>query len=34
MKEPRPFDPAYMKALFDLGYKMGQNGIPWAEQPP
>lgn len=34
MKEPKPFDPAYMKALFDLGYKMGREGIPWATQPP
>jgi predicted patatin/cPLA2 family phospholipase len=34
MKEPAPFDPAYMKALFDLGYEMGRKGIPWAEQPP
>lgn len=34
MKEPKPFDPAYMKALFDLGYEMGRNGIPWATQPP
>lgn len=34
MKEPAPFDPAYMKALFDLGYGMGRNGIPWATQPP
>jgi predicted acylesterase/phospholipase RssA len=32
--EPRPFDPPYMKALFDLGYEMGRNGIPWSEQPP
>ena len=34
MKEPKPFDPPYMKALFDLGYEMGRKGIPWAEQPP
>ena len=34
MKEPKPFDPAYMKALFDLGYDMGLKGIPWATQPP
>lgn len=34
MKEPKPFDPAYMKALFDLGYEMGLKGIPWADQPP
>jgi hypothetical protein len=34
MKEPAPFDPAYMRALFDLGYKMGLEGIPWSSQPP
>ena len=34
MREPQPFDPPFMKALFDLGYQMGRNGIPWAEQPP
>ncbi len=34
MKEPKPFDPAYMKALFDLGYEMGRGGVQWAEQPP
>lgn len=34
MREPRPFDPAFMKALFDVGYRMGVDGIPWAEQPP
>jgi predicted acylesterase/phospholipase RssA len=34
MKEPAPFDPAYMEAVFDLGYKMGVQGIPWAKQPP
>lgn len=34
MKEPSPFDPAYMKALFDLGYEMGIKGIPWETQPP
>jgi predicted patatin/cPLA2 family phospholipase len=34
MTEPAPFDPGYMKALFDLGYEMGRNGVPWAEQPP
>lgn len=34
MKEPKPFDPAYMKALFDVGYDMGLKGIPWQSQPP
>ena len=34
MKEPSPFDPAYMQALYDLGFKMGIAGIPWATAPP
>jgi hypothetical protein len=34
MRERQPFDPACMKALFELGYEMGRKGIPWAEQPP
>ena len=33
-KEPAPFDPDYMKALFDFGYEMGRKGIPWELQPP
>jgi len=28
------FDPDYMKALYDLGYELGRNGIDWAERPP
>jgi hypothetical protein len=34
MKEPAPFDPAYMKALFELGYETGKDGIPWSRVPP
>jgi predicted acylesterase/phospholipase RssA len=34
MTEPSPFDTGYMKALYDLGYKMGRNGIPWEKSPP
>jgi len=34
MKEPKPFDPGYMRALFDLGYEMGRNGVKWSDQPP
>lgn len=34
MKEPAPFDPAYMDALFELGYGTGRNGIPWEVHPP
>jgi hypothetical protein len=33
-KETVPFDQKYMKNLFQVGYKMGQEGIPWASQPP
>lgn len=34
LKEKEPFEPTYMKALFNLGYEMGKNGIPWSKQPP
>jgi len=34
LREPAPFDPAFMNALFKLGYDMGRKGVPWAEQPP
>jgi predicted patatin/cPLA2 family phospholipase len=33
-KESTPFDPAYMRALVDEGYRMGLNGIPWQKHPP
>ena len=29
-----PFDPAYMKALFKVGYKLGLQGNAWARTPP
>jgi len=28
------FDTEYMRQLFDLGYKLGANGYPWAKTPP
>ncbi|MGV1015160.1 MAG: patatin-like phospholipase family protein [Methyloceanibacter sp.] len=28
------FDEAYMTALYDLGFKMGQAGYPWKKKPP
>ena len=28
------FDPAYMKAVFDYGYRKGRNGIAWHKAPP
>jgi predicted acylesterase/phospholipase RssA len=29
-----PFDPEYMQALYDLGYKMAESGYPWDKTPP
>jgi hypothetical protein len=29
-----PFDPVYMKALFDVGHQQGQHGVPWRQTPP
>ena len=29
-----PFDPVYMKALYDLGYKIGLAGDGWSPNPP
>jgi predicted patatin/cPLA2 family phospholipase len=34
LKEKEPFDPVYMKSLFNLGYRMGESGIPWSKVPP
>jgi predicted patatin/cPLA2 family phospholipase len=34
MKEPEPFDPTYMKALFELGESMARDGIKWSRVPP
>ncbi len=31
---PQPFDPAYMKALFDYGYQKALHGYDWSRQPP
>jgi hypothetical protein len=31
---PEPFDPAYMKALFDYGYQKAVRGYDWAKKPP
>ena len=28
------FDRDYMRALFDVGYKLGRAGYPWARKPP
>ena len=29
-----PFETAYMKALFDVGYNMAVKGFPWVKSPP
>lgn len=28
------FDATYMRALFDVGYRMSESGYPWAKAPP
>ena len=33
-KLPEPFDPGYMRALFDYGYQRGRHGYDWAKTPP
>jgi hypothetical protein len=32
--EPDPFDRVYMNKLFNVGYQMGRQGIPWSKTPP
>jgi hypothetical protein len=34
MKLPQPFDPGYMRALYDYGYRLGVRGYAWAHKPP
>jgi len=34
MKLPEPFDPGYMRSLFDYGYQKGKSGYEWAHKPP
>jgi predicted acylesterase/phospholipase RssA len=31
---PGPFNPVYMKPLYDTGYALGKAGIEWAKAPP
>lgn len=33
-KSEEPFDKAYMRSLFDLGFSEARRGYPWAEAPP
>jgi hypothetical protein len=34
MKETTPFEPKFMRALFELGYERGKTGVAWSRQPP
>lgn len=34
VKSAKAFDPAYMRALFDVGQRMGRQGNGWAKTPP
>jgi hypothetical protein len=34
MQSDKPFDPAYMQALFEVGFDLGRSGKGWARTPP
>jgi predicted acylesterase/phospholipase RssA len=34
MTLPEPFDPAYMRALFEYGYQRARGGYEWSKKPP
>jgi hypothetical protein len=34
VKSEKSFDPVYMKALFDVGHRLGYQGDAWARTPP
>jgi hypothetical protein len=34
MVKPGEFDQAYMRALFEYGYRQGKDGQPWHKAPP
>jgi predicted acylesterase/phospholipase RssA len=34
MRSPQPFDPGYMKALFEYGFARARGGYEWSRQPP
>jgi Patatin-like phospholipase len=34
MQLPEPFDPGYMRALFDYGYQQARHGYDWKNKPP
>ena len=31
---PGAFPPVYMRALYDLGYRLAKEGYPWSKAPP
>jgi hypothetical protein len=33
-KYDEPFDPVYMKSLFQVGFEASKHGYPWAKAPP
>lgn len=34
LKEHSPFDPRYMRQLYDVGYRLGRSGYRWMKTPP
>jgi hypothetical protein len=34
MQSTKPFDPAYMRALYKVGFDVGRSGSAWARTPP
>ncbi|MHA1108413.1 MAG: patatin-like phospholipase family protein, partial [Alphaproteobacteria bacterium] len=34
LEAEEPFDQNYMRALFDVGYKLARDGYPWEHEPP
>ena len=34
LEPAEPFDRAYMRALYDLGFQTGREGAPWLQIPP
>lgn len=34
VESKEPFDPEYMRKLFNLGYRMAKDGYPWSKAPP
>lgn len=34
VKSDRPFDPQYMRALYDVGFGLGRKGYRWMKAPP